>query len=274
MKTLHKSALSLPVLLWLLCLTPACTRFAPPFIPQGKGGTYLIINVKSDPAQLDQTMAQTIAVIEKRCELLVIRCELERLSGDQASRIKLRTSSSMDPERIKRILLSQGEELELRAVVSPPVPSPVKRYPTQKEAAAAAGQDKDVMPYLENDAGSEGSTKSFVVVERTPIVTGQDIRQAEAVPSYDQEHYRIDFKLNPAGANRFGEWTGANVNNYLAVVLNKEVRSVAYIKSQIFDSGQITGRFTKQQAEDTAMLLRSGSLPASVEAVEEGTDKP
>jgi len=58
------------------------------------------------------------------------------------------------------------------------------------------------------------------------------------------------------------------------VVLNGEVKSIAFIKSQIFDSGQITGRFSKQSAEDLALTLRSGALPAPIEYLEERTVGP
>jgi preprotein translocase subunit SecD len=57
-------------------------------------------------------------------------------------------------------------------------------------------------------------------------------------------------------------------------VLNKQVRSVAYVRSQISQNAQINGRFTKQQAEDIAIILMSGNLPAGVQPLEEGTYKP
>ena len=56
--------------------------------------------------------------------------------------------------------------------------------------------------------------------------------------------------------------------NYIGVVLNGEVKSIAYIKSQIFDQGEISGRFTKQSAEDLALILRAGALPAPVKIIE------
>jgi preprotein translocase subunit SecD len=52
-------------------------------------------------------------------------------------------------------------------------------------------------------------------------------------------------------------------------VLNGEVKTIAYIRTQILDQGEITGRFTKQSAEDLALVLRSGALPAPVKIVEE-----
>jgi preprotein translocase subunit SecD len=79
--------------------------------------------------------------------------------------------------------------------------------------------------------------------------------------------------LKPAAAEKFGAWTGAHINKYLGVVLNGEVRSIAYIKSQISDHGEISGRFTKQAAEDMALILRSGALTAPVKIVEEGAKK-
>jgi preprotein translocase subunit SecD len=84
----------------------------------------------------------------------------------------------------------------------------------------------------------------------------------------------VIFSLKPEGAARLQSWTRAHINSYIAIILNKEVRSIAYIRSEISDSGVITGRFTKQQAEDIAHVLVTGNLPAPLELVREGTYKP
>jgi preprotein translocase subunit SecD len=60
----------------------------------------------------------------------------------------------------------------------------------------------------------------------------------------------------------------------MAVVLDEEVKSAAYIKSQIFDQGQIDGRFTKASADDLVLTLKSGALPAEIEYQEERTVGP
>ncbi|HYU99385.1 MAG TPA: protein translocase subunit SecD, partial [Pyrinomonadaceae bacterium] len=65
-----------------------------------------------------------------------------------------------------------------------------------------------------------------------------------------------------------------NINEYMGVILNDEVKSIAYIKSQITDQGEISGRFTKQSADDLALTLRSGALPAPIEYQEERTVGP
>src|SRR6185312_5510952 len=115
-----------------------------------------------------------------------------------------------------------------------------------------------------------------VGVESPSIIDGSELRNASGVPSRGggQNDYEIQFSLKKGGADKFGAWTGAHVNEYMGVVLNDEVKSIAYIRSQIFDSGQITGRFTKQSAEDLALTLRSGALPAPIEYLEERTVGP
>ena len=71
-----------------------------------------------------------------------------------------------------------------------------------------------------------------------------------------------DFKGNLADVpKQFGDWTGKNIGNYMAVVLNDEVKSAAYIKSQIFDQGEISGRFSKTSADDLALTLTRFSSP-------------
>ncbi|MFZ0751553.1 MAG: hypothetical protein WAM70_19475, partial [Pyrinomonadaceae bacterium] len=72
---------------------------------------------------------------------------------------------------------------------------------------------------------------------------------------------------------KFGAWTGSNINEYLGVVLNDEVKSIAYIKSRIEDQGEISGRFTKQSAEDLALILMAGALPVPVRFVQETVNK-
>src|SRR4029078_5237152 len=118
--------------------------------------------------------------------------------------------------------------------------------------------------------------KQWVVVELPAIIDGSELRNAAAVPSQGgrSDEYEINFSLKKTGAEKFGAWTGAHVNEYMGVVLHGEVKSIAYIRSQIFDSGQINGRFTKQSSEDLALTLRSGALPAPIEYLEERTVGP
>src|SRR6476660_3653788 len=136
------------------------------------------------------------------------------------------------------------------------------------------------MPYSEriekNADPNQPRPKQYVVVESPAIIDGSELRNASAVPTQGggADDYEINFSLKKAGADKFGAWTGAHINEYMGVVLNGEVKSIAFIKSQIYDSGQITGRFSKQSAEDLALTLRSGALPAQIEYLEERTVGP
>ena len=109
-----------------------------------------------------------------------------------------------------------------------------------------------------------GKRLCWVVLEKNAVVTGMDMRNAQAGRSqYGGTNWEIDFQLTPGGATRFGDATGKHVGDNLAIVMNNEVRSAPTINSQITDRGQITGGFTQQSAEDLALILRSGALPAT-----------
>ncbi|HEY7680656.1 MAG TPA: protein translocase subunit SecD, partial [Terriglobia bacterium] len=85
---------------------------------------------------------------------------------------------------------------------------------------------------------------------------------------------QVDFTLTADGGRRFGEFTERNIGQRLAVELDGRIQSVATIQSRITDSGRITGRFTQQRANDLALVLRAGALPASMRYLEERTVGP
>jgi preprotein translocase subunit SecD len=245
------------------CITPALLR------TRDTGGVYLILAVRAEPGALEQGVSQAQRVIEKRCEYLGVYCQVERQGGAGSDRLKLRVSGANDFERVKAVLLAEGK-LELRPVVSASAPAPLTTYPTREAAEKAAGSNYDVVPFEE-----ERAALVFLTVEREPVVTGLDLRSADASSVTGGEHdYQINFTLRPEGAQRFGAWTSANYGHYLAIMLNGKVRSAPYIKGQIFDNGQINGTFTRRQAEDTALTLKSGSLPVHLDVLEEGTYEP
>src|SRR5256886_10027505 len=144
--------------------------------------------------------------------------------------------------------------------------------------------NRRVLPYTEradlttktSDASANAAkAQKWVVVESPAIIDGIDLRTAAANPARaGGEEYEISFALKKSGADKFGAWTGANINEYMGVALNDEVKSIAFIKGQIFDQGEITGRFSKQSSEDLALTLRSGALPAAIEYQEERTVGP
>jgi len=235
-----------------------------------------------DAAVPDRELAvkQTVTVIERRLDGAgVYNFEVLAQGTPANGRILVNLPDVSDRERLMR-LITAGGRLELTAVVSPPSPSPVQTYNTKEDAAASLGRtvpaNRCVLPYSERSepTTASGQPTKWVVVESPAIVDGSELRDASAVQAYaDSEDYRIAFTLRAEGAEKFGSWTGAHINDYIGVVLNGEIKSIAFIKSQITDQGEIAGRFTKQSAEDLALTLRSGALPAPVKIVEEGASK-
>jgi preprotein translocase subunit SecD len=234
----------------------------------------------------EQAVEQALNIIESRVNAFgVAEPTIQTHGAPESHQILLQMPGITDPERVKRVLVGESR-LDLVHVISSASPAPVTTYNTEEEARASLGNpvpaNRKVIPYTERDeptaAGEQNQQdkqKKWVVVEWPPVVEGSELRSADAVSRTGQpDDYQISFSLKPSGAEKFGAWTGANVNQYMGVVLNDEVKSIAYIKSQITDSGEISGRFTKESAEDLALTLRSGALPARLIYQEERTVGP
>ena len=231
---------------------------------------------------------QAMKIIDSRINSLgVVESELARHGGQNSHELLLQMPGIQDTEHVKLLLAGQSH-LELVHIISPPSPAPSQNYATKEEAieslnsGGAIPANRRVLPYSERaelatQAANPNAAppKKWVVVESPAIIDGSELRSASGNPARaGGDEYEIDFALKKSGADKFGAWTGANVNEYMGVVLNDEVKSIAFIKSQIFDQGQIDGRFSKQSAEDLALTLRSGALPAAIEYTEERTVGP
>ncbi len=107
------------------------------------------------------------------------------------------------------------------------------------------------------------------VVMLDPIISGSDL--SGAFQAYDQYNSpNISFTLHGPGAQKFGRATSANVGRPFAIVLDNRIISAPTINSPITSgSGQITGQFTMQEAQDLAVVLASGQLPAKLQVVEQ-----
>lgn len=227
----------------------------------------------------EAAVKQTVGIIENRLDAMgVSRFEVKPESEGTSGRILINLPTVTDPDRLKQIITTGGK-LELVHVISLPNPSPVQTYSTKEQAIASLNSSGrilptfQVLPYVERAETSTNPATKWVVVKSPAIIAGGDLRNAWAVPAASGDEYEITFSLSPLGADKFGTWTGANISEYMGVVLNDEVKSIAYIRSQISDQGVINGRFTKQSAEDLALVLRSGALPTPIKIVDERVDR-
>jgi len=113
------------------------------------------------------------------------------------------------------------------------------------------------------------------VIEKRVVVSGEDLTDAQ--PGFDQRTSEpiVTFRFNSNGARRFAQATQENVGRPFAIVLDNEVISAPVIREPILGgSGQISGSFTVQGANDLAILLRAGALPAPLTIIEERTVGP
>lgn len=237
----------------------------------------------------DSATDQALKIIESRINAIgVAEPTLQRHGGQNSHEILLQMPGIQDPEHVKQLLKGQSH-LELVHVVGPASPQPAQTFMTRDEAIASLNSggnvpaNRRILPYTEradltttSDASANAAkAQKWVVVESPAIIDGIDLRSAQAIPERaGGDKYQITFSLKKNGADKFGAWTGANINEYMGVALNDEVKSIAFIKGQIFDQGEITGNFTKEQGDDLALTLRSGALPAPIEYQEERTVGP
>jgi preprotein translocase subunit SecD len=119
-----------------------------------------------------------------------------------------------------------------------------------------------------------GGNKTYYLIDRTPVVTGRDLKNARRSIDYDTNTPNVSFTLKPEAASRFRQVTGENIGRPLGIVLDNQVVSAPTIQSAIYDQGQITGNYTLEEAQDLAIKLRSGALPASLEYLEERSVGP
>jgi len=113
----------------------------------------------------------------------------------------------------------------------------------------------------------------YYLVEIRSRVGGENL--VDAQPTYEQNSPAVSFRFDPLGARKFGKATTKNVGKRFAVILDGKVITAPVIRSAITGgNGVITGSFTIQEAQDLALLLRAGALPAPLEIIEERSVGP
>jgi preprotein translocase subunit SecD len=224
----------------------------------GGGLLRLSITQAAMTEKIRQSVDQSIQIVERRVnELGTVEPTIQREGLD---RILVQVPGLQDPTRLKT-LLGQTAKLSFQLV-------DVSINPEQ----AVGGQ---VPP--DDEVLYEAKTKppAPVVVQKRIMVSGEDL--VDAQPGFDQRTGEpiVSFRFNTNGARRFAQVTQENVGRPFAIVLDNQVISAPVIREPILGgSGQISGRFTVEQANDLAILLRAGALPAPLTIIEERTVGP
>jgi len=172
-------------------------------------------------------------------------------------RILVQVPGIRDVERLKKLVGETGK-LDFKMV---------ETSTTAQEAIASNRRP----PGTEIVPSEDGYVESYLLVAR-PLVTGDHLTDSQ--PGFDQQTNEpiVTFRFDTAGARRFGQATQRNVGRPFAIVLDNKVISAPVIREPILGgTGQISGNFSVQEANDLAVLLRSGALPVSLTAIEERT---
>lgn len=212
-----------------------------------------------------KTVASAIRTIESRIDGLglVDASVQQRGAAETEPEILIQMPGVDDPGRIKQILQTAAL-LELYEVQEGP-------FSTRDQMLT---QFNGILPAGTKAVRGMGSQESWFLLKRTPVITGRDLRDSRASQDQMNNSWVTTFVLSQDAAGRFGRFTEANINKRLAIVLDGQVRSAPTIQNKISDNGQITGAATQQEANDLALVLRAGSLPASVVYLEERTVGP
>jgi preprotein translocase subunit SecD len=239
----------------------------PTFNRTSGAGTYTFTMRPNIANQLrEEAVDQALQTIDRRVnELGVAEPVIARHTEDDQILVQL--PGVTDVARAKEIIRSTAQ-LELKLVEQGP-------FSDEAQARQAYGgnvpPDLQILPGNSEGAGTPGTV--YYVVRRVAAVTGRDLRNAR--PSLDENNRpAVGFSLNSEGASRFGNFTAANINRQLAIVLDNRVYSAPNINSRIDNDGIIQGSFTNQEVADLALVLRSGALPATLTYLEERTVGP
>ncbi len=215
---------------------------------EGDGLVRVVVTDTGLTEKVRRAVDQSIEVIRRRIDALGTREPSIQRQGDD--RIIVQVPGLQDPEQLKTIL-GQTAKLEFRLVAEP------GQSPAETEELEQTDQSGKMS------------------IEKQVMVQGEDLTDAQ--PGFDQRGGEpvVNFRFNIRGAQKFGEVTSKNVGRLFAIVLDNKVISAPRILTPITGgSGQISGHFTVEQANNLSILLRAGALPAKLNIVEERTVGP
>lgn len=208
-----------------------------------------------------QLLQQSIEIVNRRVNETGTREPIIQRQGD--SRIVLQVPGLQDPERLKALLGKTAkmtfhlvdESVDIRSAMMGKAPRGSRIvYGDDREGG------KDKIPY---------------VIESRAILGGEMLVDASASFDSQTNEPDVSFRFNTTGAARFGDITSKNIGKRFAVVLDDKVITAPVIRSAILGgSGIITGNFTTESANDLAVLLRAGALPAPLKVIEERSVGP
>lgn len=229
------------------------------------GGRYTVIfNERWMQASRQQVIEQSLEIVNRRVNESGTKEPIIQRQGE--NRILLQVPGLDNPEHLKG-LLGRTAKMTFHLVDESVLPQDIERGSVPVGTRLVLG-DKN------NQHSSDGRPVKYAVFARVEV-SGDML--VDAHTSYDNQTGEpvVAFRFNTTGARKFGEITAANVGKPFAIVLDNKVITAPVIRSPILGgSGIISGNFTTESANDLALLLRAGALPAPLKVVEERSVGP
>ncbi|WP_293913450.1 protein translocase subunit SecD, partial [Deinococcus sp.] len=209
-----------------------------------EGGLRMTLSPESGAATRDQ-LDQVKTIIENRINTLGVTEPTVTVSGGKRVVVEIPGATPAVQESARQIIKQQAKlEFHIVNAGAKQDPAELKRNPAS-------------LGYKLSDLGPVEATGGIVAGARASIDPQR--------PSV----WKVDVDVNGKDTKSFGDFTGRNIQKSMAVVLDGQIKSVATIQSALYNSFQITGSFTSQDATQLALVLKSGSLPIKIKVDEE-----
>ncbi len=206
--------------------------------------------------RIRRAIQQSLKIVENRINALGTTEPTIQQQG--SNRIILQVPGIQDPDQVKRVV-GQTAKLTFQLVCETQPTTAADRPPPDCKALSTKDQKEPLWVQTSSRATVDGA-------DLNDAQQGFDSRSNEPI---------VNFRFNQKGAREFGKLTAENVGKPFAIVLDDVVVSYPRINEPILGgSGMISGNFTVEEANDLAIVLRSGALPAKLTVVEERSVGP
>lgn len=216
----------------------------------------------------ESTVKQTLEAIRRRLDALGISRPTVQIDGGSTKDVKDQLVVELpgldDPERVIG-LITDVAKLESK-LVKQEAGGPFSSIDSAVQANGGQIPEGYMILPSRADRGEDNAAE-YLVVRAASTITSKDLKNARRSTDANGRP-NVSFFLTKEGAERFSLTTEQHIGERLAIVLNNTIYSAPVIQERIGAEGVISGRFTIQQAEDLALLLRSGALPASLKVQE------
>jgi preprotein translocase subunit SecD len=203
-----------------------------------------------------QAVEQSIEIVRRRIDETGVVDPVIVRQG--ANRLLVQLPGVQDPERIKQLIGTTAR----------------MTFHLLDETADVTGRPPPGVMFLRGDRGPDGRETVYAVRRRVEV-DGANLTDARAGQDGRTGEWVVNFTFDSVGTRRFAEVTRNNVGRPFAIVLDNRVITAPVIREPITGGrGQISGNFTVASANDLAVLLRAGALPAPLTVIEERTVGP